>query len=254
MFVNLFLILLLSSFGLNAQENTCSGGTGDFCAKPKHNILFVGKSGVGKSSLINMIYNYLRKISYDKPWEIVIPLMHGQTPYPVNVDAYKEYKVDLKPSGGSQTSEINRYTVETEHEVFILWDTPGFGDTSGFLKDKENADKIANAIEATNFAGVIITLAPADMDRTSEAFKSSISHIRGMLPKAFLKNLVGVYNRQRKPTKQYETDLINGFLERFDMRALSPTILWRFLHSALPPWNARPVWVCLQGWVGRREL
>jgi GTP-binding protein EngB required for normal cell division len=170
-----------------------------FSEKPTYNILFLGQSGAGKSSLINFLYNHLKNIDYESPWEIVIPLMHRNTEYLVNVDEYKKYNVQLKPKGGSQTSDVNRYWVETKSEKFVFWDTPGFGDTAGFLKDQENISKISEAVSDVQFHAILITIGNTmSIDRldVNDKFMQTINHIRGMLPKAMKSNLIGIYNRE----------------------------------------------------------
>ncbi|MEI6805329.1 MAG: hypothetical protein WCK49_02345 [Myxococcaceae bacterium] len=214
----LFVILSLGSLAVNAQKGTCSDGSKDKCVKPTYNVLFLGSSGSGKSSLINMLYNNFGRVPYQDKWEIVIPLYHKPSSYLVNVPDYLGYKVELKPGGGSQTSEVNKYTVDTGHEIVVFWDTPGFADTAGFERDMKNVDKIVEKIANTSFHAIIVPLSSKDIDRTVgeiEKFPITVAHIRRMLPKSFLINFIGIFNQAAGEGPTRRDGLKDGFLEAF---------------------------------------
>lgn len=86
--------------------------------KQKLNILFVGATGVGKSSTINAIFNMeIAKVGY-------------------SVDP--------------ETATIQKYEIDN----MILWDTPGLGDSPE--NDKRYAIEIANALKAKDEEGQLL--------------------------------------------------------------------------------------------------
>ncbi len=86
--------------------------------KQKLNIMFVGATGVGKSSAINAIFDTeVAKVGY-------------------NTDP--------------ETDTINKYEIDN----MVLWDTPGLGDNPE--KDKGYAVKIANALKAKDTNGELL--------------------------------------------------------------------------------------------------
>lgn len=93
-------------------------------AKQDVNILHLGKTGAGKSTLINVFYNHLTGKQFSDERRILTPLLHG-VPVLVNVPEFVRYGVKLAREGKSQTSEVHRYPIETESKVINLWDTPG---------------------------------------------------------------------------------------------------------------------------------
>ena len=110
----------------------------------KLNILFVGATGVGKSSTINAIFNTeIAKVGY---------------------------------SVNPETATIQKYEIDN----IVLWDTPGLGDDPD--KDKQYAIQIANALKAKDADGqllidevvVIIDGSNRDMKTTYEVIENVI--------------------------------------------------------------------------------
>ena len=86
----------------------------------KLNILFVGATGVGKSSTINAIFNTeIAKVGY---------------------------------SVNPETATIQKYEIDN----IVLWDTPGLGDDPD--KDKQYAIQIANDLKAKDADGQLIVV------------------------------------------------------------------------------------------------
>lgn len=112
--------------------------------KDKLNILFVGSTGVGKSSTINAIFNTeIAKVGY-------------------SVDP--------------ETATIQKYEVDN----MVLWDTPGLGDSPE--KDRQYAIQIANALKAQDQKGellidevvVLIDGSSRDMKTTYEVIENVV--------------------------------------------------------------------------------
>lgn len=112
--------------------------------REKLNIMFVGATGVGKSSTINAIFNTeIAKVGY---------------------------------STDSETATIQKYEIDN----MILWDTPGLGDSPE--KDRQYAIQIANALKAQDQKGellidevvVLIDGSSRDMKTTYEVLENII--------------------------------------------------------------------------------
>uniref|UniRef100_A0A8C8F9P1 Septin-type G domain-containing protein n=1 Tax=Oncorhynchus tshawytscha TaxID=74940 RepID=A0A8C8F9P1_ONCTS len=92
-------------------------------SKMNRTILMMGETGAGKSTLINVMVNYILRVDWEDKYrfEIIADESQSQT--------------------SSQTTAITVYEIfghEGDHIPFSLTiiDTPGFGDTSGIEQDK----------------------------------------------------------------------------------------------------------------------
>ncbi|KAM9487799.1 uncharacterized protein Hap1MRO34_004945 [Clarias gariepinus] len=94
-------------------------------SKPHKTILLLGETGVGKSTLINAMVNYMLGVkSEDRIWCEIIETKENQT--------------------DSQTNAVTVYDVFINHSSFSLTaiDTPGFGRTSGIEIDLNIAESL----------------------------------------------------------------------------------------------------------------
>lgn len=107
-------------------------------------ILLIGATGSGKTTLINMIVNYLFSVQYNDPFR---------------------YKLILDREDGSgkqtesQTRSITAYTLYYQNTFplpfnLTIIDTPGFGDTRGIKRDLEITEQIKNFFSTPGDKGI----------------------------------------------------------------------------------------------------
>ncbi|KAK2901480.1 hypothetical protein Q8A67_009595 [Cirrhinus molitorella] len=119
--------------GTNGKVRICTYGTKDVDKKNKV-ILMVGETGTGKTALINTMVNYLLGVKFeDEEWYLIA-----------------EAEEVHKDQTNSQTSEITVYEVFIEENPTSLTiiDTPGYGHTEGYNKDKEVAEYLSKLFSA----------------------------------------------------------------------------------------------------------
>ncbi|CAD8121439.1 unnamed protein product [Paramecium sonneborni] len=95
------------------------------------NILLVGITGQGKTTLINSFYNHISKITLDSNLRYLV------------IDDNEQNR-----EGKSVTREVNQYKIKIKDDlIFNFIDTPGLGDTEGYSRDQEIIDQISKQIK-----------------------------------------------------------------------------------------------------------
>uniref|UniRef100_A0A915E5W3 G domain-containing protein n=1 Tax=Ditylenchus dipsaci TaxID=166011 RepID=A0A915E5W3_9BILA len=147
----------------------------------RKNILIVGETGVGKSTWINTIFNYLCHTSLADAFEdpiCVIPSRFAIT--------NKEMETQFIHAG--IPDEKNESTNAGKSFCFV--DTPGTGDTAGSEKDKVNLRNTIRYIsELEEVQGICIVMKPNEA-RLSVAFQYCIGELLTHLHKDAAANIV----------------------------------------------------------------
>lgn len=162
-------------------------------AKQEINILLLGKSSAGKSSLINIFYNHLKGHAYGDLRDVIVPYVHLDKVFPITV---KEYDYGIVPNleKESQTQGVYSYKVETEDLILTLWDTPGVPDTNPD-KDKEHVADIQKTLANVPVHSIVIVLPEDTFDRASSEYLITMGNIVNSFPESYSRNVIGIVNR-----------------------------------------------------------
>ncbi|MEI6805333.1 MAG: hypothetical protein WCK49_02365 [Myxococcaceae bacterium] len=165
----------------------------------------------------------MHRLAYEDERAIIIPLSDHGRRIEVNVDAFKDQEIILKPRGSSQTEQILPYHLENAEYNITFWDTPGFMDTRGNMADARHRDLLAEFLTKTPIHAVAFVLTKSDVVRDSERYQDGVDMIRRLLPKSFLPNIVGVYNNLGLAGPTYQEGCRDSLSKLFDPDIRIPT-------------------------------
>uniref|UniRef100_A0A672PQ73 AIG1-type G domain-containing protein n=2 Tax=Sinocyclocheilus grahami TaxID=75366 RepID=A0A672PQ73_SINGR len=146
-------------------------------SKPNKIILLVGETGVGKTTIINGMVNYLLGVKFeDEIW----------------------YEITEEAAGDqseSQTSEITMYEVFPVKSPMALTiiDTPGYGDTRGLDRDLEVAENLATLFQCNDGVcevDAVCFVIEASKNRLSDRQHYIISSILSLFGRDIVNNIV----------------------------------------------------------------
>ena len=153
-----------------------------------YNILILGETGVGKSTMINAFANYFHFKSLDNAVKgnkinpvVAIPskfTMNGQDISIGKPDANEVHDVGVSNTQGARTYPFHfaEYTIN-------LIDTPGMGDTRGIKQDEANMENILNHLTLHDeLHGILVLLKPNNA-RLGIVFEHCISELLTYLHK-----------------------------------------------------------------------
>ncbi|XP_051980841.1 uncharacterized protein LOC127642207 [Xyrauchen texanus] len=140
-------------------------------------VLLVGETGVGKTTLINTMVNYLLGVKFDDElWNEIT-------------------EEEARDQSQSQTAEITMYEVFAMNSPVSLTiiDTPGYGDTRGLEKDLEIAENLCTLFQSNDGVrevDAICLVTQASKNRLSDRQHYIISSILSLFGKDIVNNIV----------------------------------------------------------------
>ena len=170
------------------------------------NILLLGPTGVGKTTFINALANYMINDTLTEAVEeeiqVVIPAAFTFT----NPDTFDEIVIRLGEEnkfelfgekGESNTQQCRSFIFPMGQRILRLIDTPGIGDTRGFEQDTKNFQEILNYIAQYEYlSGICILLKPTE-ERLNVLFRFCINELLRHLHIDAKDNLIFLFTNSR---------------------------------------------------------
>ncbi|UJR32405.1 hypothetical protein I4U23_019867 [Adineta vaga] len=174
-------------------------------------ILLVGESGVGKSTFINALANYLTFDSFEEaessepvvlmPVSFVMTVGDNFEEHIVKfgeVDSYNNEKFDHP--GQSVTQHCKSYLFDLKHDhgkQLRIIDTPGFGDTRGLDQDEQNMEHILQYINNLTHINAICFLLKPNASRLHIILRTCFSQLFSFLHPDARENLIFCFTNAR---------------------------------------------------------
>jgi predicted GTPase len=174
------------------------------------NLLVLGESGVGKSTFINALLNYLNfetlRTAMEGEFHCAIKASFDFYHQDPDEDDWTCNRIRVEPNvaigptpdgdeldganGDSATQKTQVYILRTNNMILRLIDTPGIGDTRGIEQDTRNMQGLLDRLRSVDkLHGILILLKPNN-SRLDVVFKFCIKELLTLLHRDAAKNLV----------------------------------------------------------------
>jgi GTPase SAR1 family protein len=168
------------------------------------NILILGETGVGKSTWINGIANYLLHENIDSAIEngplILIPAKFTfikDDGTMIDVQVGENMDNEDMTVGSSCTQEPTTYSFTVGNQMINLIDTPGIGDTRGQDQDKKNFEKILHHLSYFEEIHAICILLKPNNAKMGVVFKFCIQELLAHLHRDAARNILFCFTNTR---------------------------------------------------------
>ena len=178
---------LYPQFKLTADQEDCST-----------NILVIGETGVGKSTWIHALLNYIQGIQIE---ENVRYKIFDQTELRKRYEKKYGKQFGEKQAGSSDTDEPNIYNIipndeysPYENPIRII-DTAGFGDTRGKEYDEKISDDIRKMFESSNIESLnaVCLIFKGTETRSHERTKDIFDKLFSLFGKDIRNNIIIIF-------------------------------------------------------------
>uniref|UniRef100_A0A1I7YJ34 G domain-containing protein n=1 Tax=Steinernema glaseri TaxID=37863 RepID=A0A1I7YJ34_9BILA len=171
----------------------------DSTAEPT-TIVLLGETGVGKSTLVNGIYNYLKFDSLEEAesYDDLCYLIPAQFHYgDETVRIGDDLNENLNTTGASVTQRPKAYQFSVGDKKYRIIDVPGIGDSRGAEQDQKNFNMIIEEINKYEKIHAFCILMPSEGARMTVAMKYCIHELLSNLHKDASKNIVFCFTKTR---------------------------------------------------------
>ncbi|KXJ78528.1 hypothetical protein RP20_CCG004383 [Aedes albopictus] len=151
-----------------------------------NNIILLGETGSGKSTLINYLTNYFHNGTLEN-LKIAIPTKHYKA-----TEGLNHHEDNVQDSSNSQTRACAVYNFRKEDTIFNFIDTPGLSDTRGANQDDFNIQQIMGAAEQSGELTAIILVINGSQARATVNLRNTFCLLRSSIPDVLQQNLVVV--------------------------------------------------------------
>lgn len=160
------------------------------------NILLLGETGVGKTTLSDSILNYVK---YESLNDVKFQSSSGTEEIIIGIDN-NECQINIM----SDTQHPTTNSLQYNGRRINITDTPGLGDTRGLGYDARNANAVINYLNRfDHLHGICLLLKPTDI-RCNASFNFCVQKILSQLNRDVLNNVVFVFTNAR--SKNYKAD------------------------------------------------
>ena len=196
------------------------------------NIVLLGESGVGKSTFINALANYLRFSSLDEAEQgepiVIIPVSYVMT---INDDfeerIVKFGDIDANENhndfGQSVTQQCRSYVfnISDKRKLRII-DTPGFGDTRGNEQDDLNMEMIFSFLSNFTYVDGICLLFKSEVVQLNPYLRSCCTQLFDYFGENIRDHLIFCFTNARSTffTPGNIRPLLNTFFESFPVKQI----------------------------------
>ena len=186
-------------------------------------LLLVGESGVGKTTFINSLINFIMNVKYSDKNRFKIVNEN-------NNNNNKEYL--------SQTKEVNVYYIKSQngYPPIKIIDTPGFGDTQGIEHDKKIMSMIYDKFKTINELTSVCIISKSNNERFTFFEKYIYYNIIKLFAKDLISNFIFLFTfcDNQEPSSLQKFNDPNCFLYNIKNQIKDPWYL-KFNNSGFFP-------------------
>lgn len=177
-------------------------------ANKELNILVLGETGVGKSTWINSLLNYISFFTLDEAIKeqqlqyliassFIVTTKEGKKLVQKEVKVGESVNEDTVV-GNSATQISTPYVIPLDGCTIRLIDTPGIGDTRGTDQDNKNMEDILNTINHYDVLHGIVILLKPNNSRIGVMFRFVIQELLSHLHRSAARNIVFGFTNTRQ--------------------------------------------------------